>query len=196
MRDKISKIFVLFWTFFRIGLFTFGGGYAMIPLIQNEVSVKHKWLRAEEVSEVVAISESTPGPLSINASTYVGYRLMGVSGAIFATLGLIIPSFVVIYIISLFLDQFLQIKIIADALLGIKAGVALLILLGAFNLFKSMKKDLFSIIILILVFTSTIIMTFINISFSSIYYILAGALIGIVFQLLHKERKEQINWYF
>lgn len=188
MKDKIIKLLTLFWTFFKIGLFTFGGGYAMIPLIQNEVSVKHKWLRAEEVSEVIAISESTPGPLSINAATYVGYRLMGVVGSIFATVGLIIPSFVIIYVISLFLDQFLQITIIANALMGIKAGVALLVLLGAYGLFKTMKKDAFSIIILSLIFIASIILCFVNVSFSSIYYIIGGGIIGIIFQLLHKER--------
>ena len=191
MKEKLNKLLVLFVTFFKIGAFTFGGGYAMIPLIQHEVSIKKKWLRAEEISEVITISESTPGPLAINAATYVGYKLAGVLGSIVATLGIVIPSFVIIFVISIFFDTFLKIKIIANAFLGIKAAVSLLVLRGAYSLFKTMKKDFFSYIILISVYASSIILGFLpSVSISSIYFILVGALIGIIYELLHTKNKE------
>ncbi|MFA5283236.1 MAG: chromate transporter [Bacilli bacterium] len=142
MESTFKKYLILFLTFFKIGLFTFGGGYAMIPLIQQEVTDKKKWMRAEEVADIIAISEATPGPLSINAATYVGYRVAGVLGTIFATIGLVIPSFVIIFIISLFLDQFMQIEIINHAFMGIKAAVALLVIMGSFISIKAWKKIL------------------------------------------------------
>lgn len=194
MKEKIKKVAVLFLVFLKIGLFTFGGGYAMIPIIQNEVSNKRKWIPAEEVNQIITISESTPGPLAINAATYVGYKVAGFFGSLFATLGLVIPSFVIIFLISLFFDKFLSIKIIANAFKGIKAAVAFLILLGGFTLFKTMKKNLFSKIILILVYTAVIVLSLVfHTSVSSIYFIIGGGLIGLIFTYIF-DKKGDKKW--
>ena len=194
MKEKIKKVAVLFLVFLKIGLFTFGGGYAMIPIIQNEVSNKRKWIPTEEINQIITISESTPGPLAINAATYVGYKVAGFFGSLFATLGLIIPSFVIIFLISLFFDKFLSIKIIANAFKGIKAAVAFLILLGGFTLFKTMKKNLFSKIILILVYTAVIVLSLVfHTSISSIYFIIGGGLIGLIFTYIF-DKKENKKW--
>lgn len=189
MENLFKKYFVLFITFFKIGLFTFGGGYAMIPLIQQEVTDKKKWMRAEEVADIIAISEATPGPLAINAATYVGYRVAGVFGTIFATIGLVIPSFVIIFIISLFLDQFMQIEIISHAFMGIKAAVALLVIMGSISLYKNMEKNVFTITLLIITIVVSLVLGFLNSSISSVFFILGGALIGLVFELIYKIKK-------
>ena len=192
MKEKIKKVAVLFLVFLKIGLFTFGGGYAMIPIIQNEVSNKRKWIPTEEVNQIITISESTPGPLAINAATYVGYKVAGFFGSLFATLGLVIPSFVIIFLISLFFDKFLSIKIIANAFKGIKAAVAFLILLGGFTLFKTMKKNLFSKIILILVYTTVIVLSLVfHTSISSIYFIIGGGLIGLIFTYIFDKKENK-----
>ena len=197
MKEKFKKALVLFLTFFKIGLFTFGGGYAMIPIIQNEVSTKRKWISNEEVSQIITISESTPGPLAINAATYVGYKVAGVLGSVFATLGLVIPSFVIIFVISIFFDRFLQNQVIANAFRGIKACVALLIFIGGYNLYKTMAKDLFSKIILILVYVTTLVLSLVfNTSVSSIYFILAGGLIGLLFTLIKNKAGKNNGWVF
>ncbi len=184
MKEYLHKYFILFLTFFKIGLFTFGGGYAMIPLIQQEVTDKKKWMRAEEVADIIAISESTPGPLSINAATYVGYKVAGVLGAIFATFGLVLPAFAIIYVISLFLDQFMSIEIIAHAFLGIKAAVSLLIIMGGYILFKQMNKTPLTVTLLILSIAVSLVLGFINQDVSSIFYIICGAMVGLVVELI------------
>ena len=184
MKEYLQKYFILFLTFFKIGLFTFGGGYAMIPLIQQEVTDKKKWMRAEEVADIIAISESTPGPLSINAATYVGYKVAGVLGAIFATFGLVLPAFAIIYVISLFLDQFMSIEIIAHAFLGIKAAVSLLIIMGGYILFKQMNKTPLTVTLLILSIAVSLVLGFINQDVSSIFYIICGAMVGLVVELI------------
>ena len=130
----------LFWTFFKIGLFTFGGGYAMIALLENEFVTKRGWLEQEEFLDVAAIAESTPGPIAINCATYVGYKMAGFAGAVAATLGIVLPSFCVIYVISSFLDGFLEYPLIAKAFQGIKVGVGVLILDAGINMIKKMPK--------------------------------------------------------
>ena len=118
----------LFLTFMKIGAFTFGGGYAMIPLIQREIVEEKQWIGESDLLDMIAIAESTPGPIAINAATYVGYHTAGMLGAIAATFGVVLPSFVIIYSISLFLDNFLELTLIANAFKGIKIAVGLLIL--------------------------------------------------------------------
>jgi len=189
---KKFKIYLtLFWTFFKIGLFTFGGGYAMIPLIQTEISERKKWMAPEEILDIVVIAESTPGPISVNAATFVGYRVAGVMGAFFATLGLAIPSLVIIYIISLFLNQFLSITIVANAFLGIEAAVAVLIASAAIKLKKGIPNDAFNIIIITLVMLTLLVINIFNWDFSSVYLILFGGLVGIVFDLLGRNVKKE-----
>lgn len=184
---KIATYLTLFWTFFKIGAFTFGGGYAMIPLIQAEIAEKKKWMRSEEILDIVTIAESTPGPISVNAATYVGYKVGGVIGAIFATLGLAIPSLVVIFIISLFYNQFLHLTVVSNAFKGIEAAVAILIINAAIKLKKGVPNDVFDILIAAAVCVFTILVDIFSWDFSSIYLIVIGAIIGIVFELLAKK---------
>ena len=106
MKHDYKRIWPLFWTFFKIGAFTFGGGYAMIPLIQKETVENHKWITDDDILEIVAIAESTPGPVAINSATFVGYRTAGFFGAMFCTLGVVLPSFLIISVISMVLDRF------------------------------------------------------------------------------------------
>lgn len=178
--SKIKQLWTLFITFFKIGLFTFGGGYAMIPLIQDQVVNKHKWLRAQEMNDMILIAESTPGPIAINSSTYVGYRVGGFLGAFFATLGVVLPSFCIILIISYFFRDLLSFPLIAAAFKGIKIAVAILILDAAWRIGKAIKFDAYSIIMLIVIFILQIVFSFLNIRISSIYFIIMGMLLGLV----------------
>ena len=130
----------LFFTFFKIGLFTFGGGYAMIALIEDTCVEKKQWITHEQMLDIAVIAESTPGPIAINCATFVGYQRRGFPGALAATLGVVCPSFCIIYAISLFLDQFLAIPLIAGAFRGIQLGVGLLILNAGITMLRKMKK--------------------------------------------------------
>ena len=132
--------FQLFLTFAKIGFFTFGGGYAMISMIEDECVDKKHWITHEEMMDLTVIAESTPGPIAINAATCIGYQNAGILGSICATLGVVLPSFLVIYVIATLLDNFLEITWIANAFRGIKIGVGLLILRVAVNMVKKMKK--------------------------------------------------------
>ena len=140
MKEK-HIIVDLLWTFFKIGLFTFGGGYAMISLVENSCVTKKQWITHEEMANVVVIAESTPGPIAINCSTYGGYRQAGILGAVVATTGVVIPSFIIILIIATFLDNFLEITVVANAFKGIKIAVGILILNAAVNMMKHIKKE-------------------------------------------------------
>lgn len=189
--DKFKQALKLFLTFFKIGLFTFGGGYAMISLIENECIEKKKWITNEEFLNCVALAESTPGPIAINSATYIGYKVAGVLGSIFATLGVILPSFVIIFIISIFFNDLLKITVIANAFKGIKVGVSLLIISAGIKLFlKAEKKPL----PLIIIFTTIVVMILIDvfsINFSSIFLILIGAVVGLVAYCITQYREKQ-----
>ena len=137
----MKKYFNLFFTMLKIGLFTFGGGYAMLALIENEFVSKKGWIDKDEFLDLVAIAESTPGPIAINAATYIGYKQCGVGGSLAATVGVCIPSFVIIYTISLFLDVFLSLKLVAAAFRGIQVCVIYLILSAGIKMLKQMKKS-------------------------------------------------------
>jgi len=145
----MKLLLTLFLTFSKIGLFTFGGGYAMISVIEDICVSRKKWITHEDMMNVTVIAESTPGPIAINCATFVGYKQAGFGGAIASTIGIVFPSFVIIYLISNFLDNFLEITIIASAFQGIKLAVGLLILNAALNMGKKMKKTAFSRCILI-----------------------------------------------
>ena len=147
MKEK-NVVIELFCTFARIGLFTFGGGYAMISLIQDICVEKKKWISHDEMMDITIIAESTPGPIAINCATYVGYKMRGIAGAIAATVGVILPSFIIIYLISLFLDSFLEIDWIASAFKGIKIAVGILILDAAFKMIAKMPKKPFQMTVL------------------------------------------------
>jgi len=141
----MKELLTIFFTFFRIGAFTFGGGYAMIPLIQHEAVEKHHWVTDGDILDIVAIAESTPGPIAINCATFVGYKMANFWGAVWATVGMIVPSFAVIFVISMFLDRFLEITVIANAFKGIQVAVGILILNAAINMIRKMKKKAFPI---------------------------------------------------
>lgn len=138
---KKSILLDLFLTFAKIGLFTFGGGYAMIPMMERNCVEIKGWITHDEMLNVTIIAESTPGPVSINCATFVGYRQAGLWGALVATLGMVLPSFVIIYVISVFLENFLEITVIANAFKGIKIAVGLLILDAGLNMIGKMRKQ-------------------------------------------------------
>ena len=128
----------LFLTFAKIGMFTFGGGYAMISIIEHTCVEKKKWLPHDEMMNMTVIAESTPGPIAINCATYVGYRHGGIIGAIASTLGMVVPSFVIIYFISIFLDEFMRLTWVANAFKGIKIGVGIIIFSVGIKMLKKM----------------------------------------------------------
>ncbi len=140
---KKNLLLDLFLTFMKIGLFTFGGGYAMISIIENVCVDAKKWITHDEMMNITVIAESTPGPIAINCATFVGYKQKGVIGGILATVGVVVPSFVIIYLISMFLDKFLEITIIANAFRGIQVAVGILIIRVALNMFKKSKLTAF-----------------------------------------------------
>ena len=190
MRKAKAEI-SLFLTMLKIGLFTFGGGYAMIALLENEFVSKKKWLEKDEFLDVAAIAESTPGPIAINAATYIGYKNAGVIGAMIATLGICIPSFVIIFVISLFFDTFLSLTYVAYAFKGIQVCVVYLILLAGLKMLKQMKKTVFNSIIIWSTLVSMVTFSVLAVKFSTIIYILLSGTAGVVLYLLGKLRKEE-----
>ena len=142
MKEKLKRIFQLFIVFFKIGAFTFGGGYAMIPQIKEVIVEKNKWLTEDEMLEIIAIAESTPGPIAVNMATYIGYLRKRSLGSFFATLGVVLPSFIIILLISLVYEQFANNKYVQYAFVGIKAAVAFLIIKAGINMVVKMKKKL------------------------------------------------------
>ncbi|MBR4836265.1 MAG: chromate transporter [Clostridia bacterium] len=176
---KRSLIWEIFISLFKIGLFTFGGGYAMIALLENEYVTKRKWLEKEEFLDLVVIAESTPGPIAINASTYIGYKTAGLIGAIAGTVGMCLPSFIIIYIISLFLDSFLEISLIASAFRGIQVCVVYLILSAGIKMLKGMKRNALNISIVSAVIICMVLFALLSVNFSSIFYILISAVVGL-----------------
>ena len=188
----MKELFELFFTFFKIGLFTFGGGYAMISQIKENVVEKHKWLTEDELLQIIAIAEATPGPIAINMATYVGYKRKGVFGSAFATLGVVMPSFIIIFVISMFAEEFKQNQYVKYAFHGIKAAVAFLILKTGLNMFIKMKKKLYPVIAFSVVFIMMLLFEVLQISFSAIYFILIGGLAGIIlYSVLNVNKKEE-----
>ena len=147
MKKEKSKILKLFLTFLKIGAFTFGGGYAMIPLIQREVSEKEGWITDDDILDIIAIAESTPGPIAINSATFVGYKTCGFWGAFFSTFGVVLPSFIIISLISLILNQFQDNMAVQYAFNGIRAGVLALILKAFWTMYKKCPKGAVSYIV-------------------------------------------------
>ncbi len=193
--QKLKSLLKIFWTFFKIGLFTFGGGYAMIAVVEREIVEKKKWIPQEEFLDIIAIAESTPGPLAINSATYVGYKICGVLGSVFATLGVVLPSFTIIFIISLFFDAFLGLEYVGYAFRGIQACVAFLIVSAGFKMLKGVKKTPLNIILLCLTIGCMLAFSLFAINFSSIFYILIGGVVGLSVYLIglcaKKNKKSQ-----
>lgn len=187
----MKKAIKLFFIMLKIGLFTFGGGYAMIALLENEFVSKRNWMSDGEFAEMVAIAESTPGPIAINAATYIGYRQKGIFGAVLSTIAVCIPSFAVIYVISLFFNEFLKIAWVAAAFRGIQAGVVVLILLAGIKMFIKMKKNLFNVLVTAATFICMIMFSLFAVDFSSVFYILISAVSGLLIFLVKRMRERK-----
>ena len=187
MRSK--TIPTLFFTMLKIGLFTFGGGYAMIALLENEFVTKRGWLEQEEFLDVAAIAESTPGPIAINSATYIGYKQAGILGSVVATLGMTLPSFCIIYAISLFFDAFLSLTVVACAFRGIQIAVLYLILSAGLRMLKKMKKTPFSWAVFLLTLIGMVTLTLFSVKLSTIVYILTSGVAGVTLWLIQRLRR-------
>ena len=182
----MNFLFDLFLTFTKIGLFTFGGGYAMIALIENTCVEKKQWITHDEMMNITVIAESTPGPIAINCATYVGYKQKGFTGALAATIGMILPSFCIIFAISRFLDHFLEITWIAHAFQGIKIAVGILILDAAVKMLQKMQKKPMPRVFILCAFTSILLINIFSVRISSIILMLAAGLISLIIFMVKK----------
>ena len=185
------RLLILFLTFLKVGALTFGGGYAMIPIIQEEVTKKRKWISDIEILDILAISEATPGPIAVNTATYVGYKVGGILGSIFATLGLAIPSFAIILLISFFYKDFMKIQFIQAAFKGLKVGVILLLINAVNKLRKGVKVNLIGIILFVIALSTMIITSIFEVNFKyvSLCLILFGILVGATLTALGKMKE-------
>ena len=186
MKVNLKTVWKVFVTFFKIGAFTFGGGYAMIPLIQNEAVEKNKWITDDDILEIIAIAESTPGPIAINSATFVGYRAAGVLGSVCATLGVVLPSFVIILLLSFILDAFQELKAVQYAFYGIRAGVLALLCKSLWTMYKKSPKGWAAYIIM----ASSFILTAIF-DLNVIFVIIGCAIFGLITATMMERRGEK-----
>ena len=172
----------LFLTFARIGLFTFGGGYAMIGIFEDVCVERKKWISHDDMMNITVIAESTPGPIAINCATFIGYKQAGFVGSILATFGVVLPSFIVIFLISMCLDNFMELTLVANAFKGIKVGVGIIIVNAAVNMTKKMsgKKKKFSRIVMLSSFVIMMLVNLFSWNFSTISLMLAAGTISLV----------------
>lgn len=177
---KTSELFELFIAMLKIGLFTFGGGYAMIHVLENEFVAKKKWIDSEEFLDLVAIAESTPGPIAINCSTHIGYKRKHVLGSLVATLGMVLPSFTIVFLISLFFNEFLAVSWVQSAFKGIRVCVVFLILSAGLKMLKKIKKTAFNLTLILGTLTVMTLCSLLAVSFSSLSFILIGGAIGLI----------------
>ena len=187
--QEVKSLETLFFTFFKIGLFTFGGGYAMIALLEEEFIQRRKWLDKDEFLDMTAIAESTPGPVAINSATYLGYKLAKVPGAATATVAVCLPSFLIIYAISLFFEQFTQLTVIANAFKGIQVCVIYLIFSAGVRMLKALDKSPFATGVLAAVMLVMVGLSLAGVSISSILLILLSGAAGVAAWLIGR-RKE------
>jgi chromate transporter len=183
-------LLTLFITFFKIGLFTFGGGYAMIANVREEVVERKNWLSEEEFLQVIAIAESTPGPIAINMATFVGYKKHGFLGSVAATGAVVLPSLIIIYIISRILDAFMANEYVTYAFTGIKCAVAFLILKAGLDMLKKMEKKWLPLTVFGVILTAMILFELFSVSFSSIFLILFGGIVGIIAYTLCAKKED------
>ena len=179
----MKELMNLFWSFCRIGGLTFGGGYAMLPMLQKEVVETHKWATEQELLDYYAVGQATPGVIAVNTATFIGYKEKGILGAIFATSGVVFPSLAIIMSIAGFIDSFSDLNIVPHAFSGIRVAVGVLILNALVNLVKGSVKDILGIILFVATF---IISIFFNISV--VYIVIASALIGIISDFVNRKR--------
>lgn len=187
--QEVKSLETLFFTFFKIGLFTFGGGYAMIALLEEEFIQRRKWLDKDEFLDMTAIAESTPGPVAINSATYLGYKLAKIPGAATATVAVCLPSFLIIYAISLFFEQFTQLTVIANAFKGIQVCVIYLIFSAGVRMLIALDKSPFVTGVLAAVMLVMVGLSLAGVSVSSILLILLSGAAGVAAWLIGR-RKE------
>lgn len=192
---KFKKLLSIFFDFFKIGLFTFGGGYAMISLIEKTFVEKRKYVTEEELLDIISIAEATPGVMAVNSATYIGKKVLGFLGSLFATIGVVLPSFLIILLISFFYEKFIQIEWIGAIINGLMIAVTFLIFRAAIRLFKSAKKDWVSYLLLSLSFTGLLLVKYFKINFSTIYMILIGGAFSLIVYfityLVNKKKEEK-----
>ena len=188
--NKLVQILVLFLTFLKVGAFTFGGGYTMIPIIQKEVVEKRKWANNSDILDILAISESTPGPISVNAATYIGFKVAGFWGSVFATLGLVLPSFAIILVISHFYKTFMTWHVVQAAFKGLSVGVIILLFLAVLKLKKAVPQNLLSAILFIITLMGMLALNLFQITIPSVslIFIGTGLIVGLVVTLLSRRK--------
>lgn len=189
--QEVKSLETLFFTFFKIGLFTFGGGYAMIALLEEEFIQRRKWLDKDEFLDMTAIAESTPGPVAINSATYLGYKLAKVPGAATATVAVCLPSFLIIYAISLFFEQFTQLTVIANAFKGIQVCVIYLIFSAGVRMLKALDKSPFATGVFAAVMLVMVGLSLAGVSVSSILLILLSGAAGVAAWLIGRRKEEK-----
>lgn len=182
----IKKCLQLFLVFFKIGAFTFGGGYAMIPIIQRETVENKGWVSDDDIHDIIAIAESTPGPIAINSATFVGYRVAGVLGAAFATFGVVLPSYLIISVIAYLLREFYEYRVVRYAFYGIRAGVLALIFKALYMMFKKTPKEWAAYVIMGAAF---LVSAFVDINL--IFVIIGCAIFGLVYSLINERRMKK-----
>ncbi len=185
--SKVKELWLLFFTFFKIGAFTFGGGYAMISLIEDECVERRGWMTHEEMADMTALAESTPGPISINCATHIGFRRFGVLGAALTTLGVVLPSFIIILLIANFFDSILEVPIINAAFRGIRVAVALLILRVGIKLTRKTSRRPFLVGIFLGAAAASLLIHILSLGVSTVYLILSAALLGLAASFLPKK---------
>jgi len=177
VKNRVS-LFKMFMVFFKIGAFTIGGGLAMIPLIQNEFVVKQKWVEEKEIVDLLAISQSLPGVIAVNSSIYMGYRMAGVAGAVVSTVGIVLPSYIIILLISFLMTNFSEIWYVQKAFAGVRAGVTALITYSTYNLVRSSVKSITAVVIAV---ASFILLVFLNVDISIVILLAIAFGIGMMF---------------
>ena len=182
----MSLLLDLFLTFAKVGLFTFGGGYAMIALIEDTCAAKKQWITHDEMMNIIVVAESTPGPIAINCATFVGFKQKGIAGALIATIGMILPSFCIIFAISKYLDHFLEITWIAHAFQGIKIAVGILILDAGVKMLKKMQKKPMPRVFTLCAFASMLLINILSVRISSIILMLTAGFISLLIFLFSK----------
>ncbi|MEG1623075.1 MAG: chromate transporter [Alistipes sp.] len=178
-----NSLFALFWSFFKIGLFTFGGGYAMLPLIQKEMIDRRKWIDAQQFVDLLTLAQSSPGPIAVNTSVFIGYKMRGLRGALAAILGVVLPSFCIILLIALFFANIRHNKIVEAAFLGMRPAVVALILVPILTMSKGLRLPMLGVIVV----TALLVW---GIELSPVYPLIIGALGGILWTY-HLSKKAQ-----
>jgi len=192
-KDKLKLLLQLFIDYFKIGLFTFGGGLSMIPLIEKTFVEKRKLITNEELLDIVSIGEATPGVIAVNCATYIGYKVMGFIGSLISTIAVSLPSLIIILVISFFYDEFIKIEYVKYFVNGLTVGVTFLLFRAGFKIYKSYKKNWLGYILIVLSFLGLLIVKLFKLNISTIFFILAGGLIYLLYFVIISAKKKGGN---